>query len=474
MGVTLVGFIVSIILARLLAPDDFGLIAIVVVFVILTDIIVDCGFGSALIQKESVDNLDFSTVFYFTTVLSIMLGAVLFLAAPAIAAFYYNPQLIPIIRWMSFRKIFNGIGKAQSAYAYRNMLFKRFFWSSAAATLVSAVVAIVMAYSGYGIWALVAQYLISSGVTTVVLWFTIKWRPDPAFSWQRLKVLYSFGWKLMVSILIATFYTQLRSLIIGKLYTTEDLAYYTRGKNFPELITDNFTNTIANVLFPAVSQKQKDTEAMKMMVRQSMTTTAYLVWPAMAGLAVCAEPLVLLLLTEKWLPAVPFLQIACFVNALTPIQYANSQVIKAMGRSDIFLKLEIVKRSIAVVILLLIMHQGVWIIALSSILTGTIFLVLNTVPTARLIKYRFTEQMADILPSLGLSALMAAAVYPIHFLELSAVPTLCLQAATGIVVYVLLSLLFKVKSFYFILNTVRQFLLSKEKAILPDDIKTIS
>jgi len=315
--------------------------------------------------------------------------------------------------------------------------------------------------NGYGIWALVANNLISAGISPILLWFTIKWRPTLAFSWKRMKVMYSFGWKLLLSSFILRAYLELRALIIGRLYTPGDLGYYKKGESFPALITESFTKTIGNVLFPAIAQRQKDIGSVKNMTKKSMQTISYIILPIMAGLAVCAEPLVLFLLTDKWIAAVPFLQIACFFSAAQPIHNANLQAIRALGRSDIILRLEIIKRIISTTILLLVMRYGVLAIALSSIPATIIALILNAIPNIKLINYGLKEQLLDILPPLALSAVMAAAIYPVHFIGLSPLPTLCLQVAGGIIIYILISILFKVKSFYFILDTARQFLKKK-------------
>ena len=460
-GANLVRFVVSIILARLLAPELFGIFVIVTVFTGFIELFVESGFGKSLIQKEDADNIDFSTVFYFTTAISVVLYVLLYFAAPFIADFYEYTQIASILRVKGLSLFLCGINIAQTAYASRNMLFKRFFWATTGAVMVSSIVALVVAYAGYGIWALVAQSLVGAVTGTIILFFTLAWRPTLAFSWQRMKSLYSFGWKILFSSVIYRVYRELRALVIGRLYSPVDLAFFSRGKSFPALISDNFTKVTGSVFFPAISRKQKSTETVKEMMRLSMSATSYLIWPLMVGLAVIAEPLVLLLLTEKWIEAVPFLQIACYYSALTPIQEANIQAINAMGRSDITLKLRIIKTVAGIAILLLVMSYGVLAIALSTILTSTVFLIINIIPNAKLINYRLSEQMVDILPYVGMSALMAAIIHHFRLLQISDILIIIIQITLGGGIYLLLSIIFKVKAFQFILGTCKQFLTRK-------------
>lgn len=451
--VQLVSFVISIILARLLLPDAFGLIAMCTVFITLANAFVTNGFGNSLIQKENADETDFSSVFYFSVVFSAALYMILFFAAPAIAQFYRNEMIVPVLRVMGLRIVIGGVNSVQYAYVSRHMLFRRFFFSTLGGTVVSAVIAFAMAYHGYGVWALVEQYVVNALIDTAILWVTVRWRPQRVFSWQRMRGLFSYGWKLLVSSLINTGYSELRSLIIGRMYSAADLAFYTKGKNLPELVTYNIVLSIDSVLFPAVSKKQREPEKVKTMTRRSINTAAYLLMPLMFGLAAVAKPLVLLLLTEKWLFCVPYIQIACWSNALLPIQTANLQAIKAMGRSDIILRLEVIKKSFGIVLVLLVMPYGVLAIALSVIAASTFFSVVNAAPNARLLGYSYREQMRDVLPYVAMSFFMAACVYPLQYLDLPLLAVLALQVLLGGAVYLLQSLLFKVESFQYILQT---------------------
>ena len=306
-----VSFVVSIVLARLLAPEVYGLIALVTVFTAILQVFVDSGMANALIQKKDADDLDFSSVFFFNMFMCIALYLLLFFCAPLISSFYGNPELTPVIRVLGITLLISGVKNVQQAYVSRTLQFKRFFFATLGGTIGAAVIGIAMAYMGFGVWALVAQSLFNAAVDTMILWVTVRWRPRLQFSFARLKELLRYGWKLLASALLHTVYTNLRSLIIGKLYTAEDLAYYDKGQSFPTLIVSNINASIDSVLLPTMSGVQDDRDAVKAITRRSIVTSSYLMWPMMVGLAVVAKPLVVLLLTEKWLAAVPFLQINC-------------------------------------------------------------------------------------------------------------------------------------------------------------------
>ena len=457
-GVQIFSFIVSIILARMLAPEAFGLISLVTVFITLADVFVNSGFGNALIQKAGADELDFSSVFYFSIVTSILFYVIIYLCAPAIANFFGNETLTAVIRIMAIRLLPAGISTVQSAYVRKHMLFRKLFFVTLAGTISSAAIAIFLAFNGYGVWVLVVHYVGSSIINLLLLWFIVRWRPKLMFSWQRMKGLFDYGWKLLVGSLVSAVYNELCSLVIGKMYSAADLAYYTKGRNFPNIIVNNVESSIAAVLFPAITKKQDDLEQVRKMTRRSIRTSAYITIPAMAGLAVVARPLVLLLLTETWIEAVPYLQIACFSCALMPMQSANLQAIKAIGRTDITLKLEIIKRALSLVVLFLVMNHGVMAIALSTIITSPIISIINAAPNQKLLNYKYLQQLQDIAPFVGMSAIMAAVIYPLNWLPLPSIVMLAIQALLGIVVYWGLSIIFKVESYTYIKTTIRDFI----------------
>lgn len=453
-GVT---FLVTIVLARLLVPEVYGLMALVTVFTAILQVFVDSGMGNALIQKKDADDLDFSSVFFFNLVMCIALYILLFFCAPVIAAFYHNPELISVIRVLGITLLISGVKNVQQAYVSRKLQFKRFFFATLGGTIGAAVIGITLAYMGFGIWALVSQNLFNTMIDTLILWFTVRWRPKLLFSFERLKGLLRYGWKLLVSSLLHTFYLNLRTLIIGKLYMPADLAYYEKGQSFPTLIVSNINASIDSVLLPTMSGVQDSRESVKAITRRAIVTSSYLMWPMMVGLAVVAKPLVVLLLTEKWLAAVPFLQISCFALGLEPLQTANLNAIKAMGRSDIYLKLEIIKKSISILILLLSMHFGVKAIAVSGLAYSVIATMFNASPNKRLLGYSYFEQIKDILPCFVLALLMGIVVYPIALIPIPTIVTLVIQVVMGAIIYVKLSAILKLESFYYIFNIIRQF-----------------
>lgn len=452
-----VNFIVSLVLARLLEPKDYGLIALITIFISISNVFVQSGFGTALIQKKGADETDFSSVFYFNILMSWILYFVMFIAAPYIADFYSEPELKLVIRVLSISLIIAGINSVQQAYVSKTMQFKRFFFSTLVGTLASAVVGIYLAYRGAGVWALVVQQLFNSTVDTLVIWFTVKWRPKLIFSFQRLKTLFSFGWKMLISSLLDTTYNELSSLIIGKKYSSEMLAYYNRGKHFPELIINNINGAIQSVLLPALAESQEQKQRVKEMVRRSIVTSSFIIFPMMVGLATTSEAVVTILLTEKWLVCVPFMQINCVIYALYPIHTANLQAINALGRSDIFLKLEIIKKVIGLIVLVIAVFcfKDVMAIAVGTCIIGVISSFVNAFPNKRLLNYSYIEQIKDIFPSVVLSAIMGVSVWLLKFLNFNIFVQFALQVVVGGTVYIVGAKVLKLECLTYLCNMLR-------------------
>ena len=453
-----VALVVSIILARLLVPEVYGTIALVTVFTQILNVFVDSGFGNALIQKKDADDLDFSTVFYFNVAVCLLLYVGVFLAAPWIARFYNDLALTPVVRVLSLTLIISGVKNVQQAYVSRTMQFKRFFFATLGGTIGAAVIGIAMAYFGFGVWALVAQQIFNATVDTLILWITVKWRPKWMFSWRRLKGLFSFGWKLLASSLLDTVYSDLRQLIIGKLYTSSDLAQYNRGKQLPDLLVNNIDTSINSVLLPAMSQVQDDSARVKSMTRRAMKTSTYVIAPIMMGLAFTAEFVIRLLLTEKWMPCVPFLRIFCITYMFYPVHTANLNAIKAMGRSDLFLKLEIVKKVVGLIVLLSTMWFGVMAMAYSLLFTSITSQIINSWPNQKLLDYSYPEQIWDILPGILLAVLMGCCVYPIQWLGLPDVVTLLIQVPLGAVIYIGVSAVLRLDSYKYVMKEIQPYL----------------
>lgn len=456
-GAQLVTLIVSVVLARILSPDDYGTVALITVFTNIMQVFVDSGLSTALIQKKDADDLDFSSVFYFNFAVCIVLYLAMFFAAPFIANFYNDATLTPIVRVVSLTILISGVKGVQQSYVSRNMLFKRFFYATLGGTIFSAFLGIWMAYAGAGVWAIVVQQLSNTFIDTVILWITVKWRPKKIFSWARLKHLLTFGWKMLASSLLDTLYNNIRSLIIGKMYSSADLAYYDQGKKFPQVIVSNINTSIDSVLLPTMANVQDDREKVKTMTRRSIKTSTYIMAPLMMGLAFCAESIVRLVLTDKWLSCVPFLRIFCITFMFYPMHTANLNAIKAMGRSDYFLKLEIAKKIVGMLLLLATMRFGVLAMAYSLLASTLASMIINSWPNKKLLCYGFKEQIIDIMPGILLAATMGVVISVVNLLGLSLTATLAIQIPAGAIIYIGCSYAMKIESFEYLRKAAKGF-----------------
>ncbi len=461
-GAQVVSFVVSIVLARLLMPEEYGVISIVLVFINICNVFATGGFGKALVQKKDADDIDFSSVFYFNLAFSLFLYLILFFTAPLVSSFYDMPILSPVIRVMGIRLIITSFNTVQHAKTTKTMQFKKYFFSTLGGTILSAFVGIALAYGGFGVWALVAQYLTNTITDTVILFFTVKWRPKLCFSFSRLKVLLGFGWKILVGGLIDTLYEDFRSLYVGKLYSPADLAYYSRGQSYSSLIVTNVNSSISSVLFPVISKVQDTKSSVKAITRRAIKTSSYILTPILMGLAIVAEPLVLVLLTEKWLPCVPYLQILCINGAIIPIHTANVQAMNAVGRSDLSLKLNVIKKVFGFTMVLIFARISVMAMTYAGLATGFVALIANTIPNKKLFGYGFLEQMADIIPYWLMSGVMMLGVWGVSFIPFGNVYLeLTVMILAGALIYVALSIIFKVESFTYILKTIKGFFKKK-------------
>ncbi len=461
-GSQIVAFVVSIILARLLAPELYGTIAIVTALTAIMQVFITSGLGTALVQKKDSDDVDFSTVFFFNIVMCLVVYAAMFFAAPLIARIYGIPELTSIVRVLSLTLVISGVRNIQQSYVSKHMLFKKFFFSTVVGTIVSAVVGIGMAYAGFGVWALVGQSLANTLIGTVILWFTVGWRPKLIFSFERLKTLFSYGWKLLVSSLIDTVYNEIRTFVIGAKYSSADLAFYDKGKKFPNLIVQNVNTSIDSVLLPVLAKEQDNRDRVKAMTRRAIKTSSYIMMPLMMGLAVCAEPVVRILLTEKWMSCVLFMRVFCFTYAFYPIHTANLNAIKAMGRSDLFLKMEIIKKAVGLAAVFISMWFGVEWMAYSLLITTFIAQAVNAYPNKKLLGYSYGQQILDMLPQIILSCVMGAAAFCIQFIGLNDILTLLIQVPLGALIYIVGSYVFKIDSFSYVLNMLKGFLKKKK------------
>lgn len=455
-GVQLVQLVISLILARLLGPERYGTISLLLVFIAIANVFIQTGFQTSLIQKRQVDDLDYSSVFYLSLGVAAILYGLIFAGAPAVAAFYQDPELKPMLRVLALMIFFGAVVSVQTAIVSRKMEFRKMCIASLLATCLSGIAGVIGAYNGFGTWSLVIQQLGNQFLLMIFLWGLVGWKPEKRFSMERVKVLFSYGWKLMCSSLIDTVYNNLYTMVIGKIYQKDVVGYYNRGNQFPQLIVNNLAASIQAVMLPAFSASQEDRDRMKAMVRRSIVTSAFVVFPMMAGLIAVAKPLISIILTEEWLPCVPFLQIMCVAYAMWPIHIANLQAINALGRSDIFLKLEIVKKVLGLLVLAVSIPFGIYAMVWLKAATDFAGTIINSYPNKKLLDYSFTEQWRDVFPALLLSVIMGGAVYSIQFLIHNNWLLLITQILTGIVVYAGLSWLFKVESFKYLVGMVKR------------------
>ncbi len=452
-GVT---FAVSIILARILSPDEYGLISLVLVFINLANVFVENGFGESLIQKQGTTAEDFSTIFWCTFGFSITLYLLLFITAPFIGRFYNNELVIPVLRVLSLKLLLASVNTIQRAYIAKNMQFKKFFFSTLGGTVVSGVAGVILAHLGAGVWALVAQYLVNSAIGTFILLVTVKWHPQFIFRKNEAKKLFNYSWKVTGAAFINSLYTETRSLIIGKVYSSADLAYYNKGNQFPSLLITNINTSINTVFFPVMSAMQDNVGELKQFARRSLKMSSFIIFPIMAGLIGIAEILIRVLLTDKWLPSTPFLQILCVFYATLPLQSINWQIMKAVGRSDLCLKLEIIKKTIGFLLIVCTMFISVQALAWSTAVFAIISTFINMAPNKKLVDYSFKEQVADIFPNFLLSVIMGFIVWSLSYLTmLPGICVLIIQITTGLIFCLGVSYIFKFESLVILLTFIK-------------------
>lgn len=462
-GRAFVELLIQIVIARILAPEQFGALSIMLVFVSIGNVIVQSGLNTALVQSPEADNGDCSTVFWLSLGISLVLYAVIFVCAPLIAGFYSMGSIVWPLRTLALILVVNSFNAVQVAIVQRALEFRKVFNATISSVLVSGTIGIAMALSGAGLWALVAQQLSYQVANCVVLAFQVRWRPRFLFKARRARKLFSFGWKLLASGLLEQGYQSLSDLVIGKQFSASQLGLVSQGKKYPQAIGSMLDGAIQPVMLSAVAHIQDDVAYVKRLVRRALKTSTYLIVPCMALFALVAEPVVRLLLGEQWLPAVPFLQMYCFVYALLPIHTSNLQAINGMGRSDLFLKLELVKKAYGIVFILIgaFVFQDVYVLVGSYVLSGVLSTLVNAWPNRKVVGYSYLEQVRDICPAFILAAVSAAVAFPIGLLALPDIATIILQAAAMAACYLGLSKLFKVEALDYLLSTAKEVIVLK-------------
>jgi teichuronic acid exporter len=447
-GVQLIRFVFGVILARLLFPEQFGLIGMLWVFIVVAQSFTDSGYGTALIQRQETTKVDVNSIFYFNIVIGLVAMGVIWLVAPWIAAFFNQPELTSLTRAMSVVILFNSLGNIHFTLIIKKMDFKVLTKVSLIENVLSGSIGIALAFNSFGVWSLVAQQVSGSIFRTLLLWFLNSWRPALVFSFESLRLLFGFGSKMLASGLLEQIFSNAYQLVIGKLFTPADLGYFTRAKTFQEVPTNSLSGLVSRVAFPVFSIIQDDPVRLKAALKKALTMLVFVQFPVMLGLAAIADPLVLALLTDKWAGCIPYLRLMCFAGLLYPVHLMNLNMLMALGRSDLFLRLEIIKKVLIVGSIAVTWQWGI-----SGMITGLIVLsflcfYLNSYFTGKLIGYPAGEQFRDMLPYLGAAVLMGISVYAFdmlshaeHWLMLAAEMTL------GIGVYVFLCRLFRLAAF---------------------------
>lgn len=429
MGVT---FVVSIILARLLSPEEYGLIGILTIFIAIFNAIVDSGFTNALIRKQNATDTDYSTVFYTNLILSVVLASILFSCARPIAIFFDRYELIYLTKVMSCVVVINALAIVQRARTIKLIDFKTQTKITFISSIVSGAVGITMAYMDYGVWALVGQQISNQLLSTIFFWFYNKWTPKLIFSWTSFKEMWAFGSKLLASGLIDTAWKEIYQIVIGKCYSPSTLGLYTRAKQFADLCSSNLTSVVQRVSYPVLSSIQEDKLRLKSAYQRVIKTTMLPTFILMLGMAACAESMIYVLIGDQWLGCVPMLQIICIYGMLYPLHALNLNMLQVQGRSDLFLKLEIIKKIIAIGPLLLGVFVDIYFMLLGSFITSLIAYYLNAYYSGPFLNYSIIEQVKDILPSFGIAMVMAVPVFAISFIPINPYFMLPLQIIAGV------------------------------------------
>lgn len=456
-GRAVVELIIQVVMARLLAPEEFGALAIMLVFVNVGNVIVQSGLNTALVQAVEIDEIDLSTVFWLSFGASLALFVIVFVAAPAIASFYAMPYIVWPLRALGLLLLVTAFNSVQVAIVQRELQLRKVFNATLVSVLLSGVIGIAAALMGAGLWALVIQQIVYQVANCIILGIQVKWFPRFVFDAAKARKHFDYGWKLLASGLLDQGYQSLSDLIIGKQFRASSLGLVSQGKKYPQALGSMLDGAIQPVMLSAVSRVQEDVAYVKRLVRRALKTSTFLIVPAMTLFAVCAEPIVRILLGEKWLPCVPFLQMYCFIYALLPIHTTNLQALNGMGRSDLFLKLELIKKAYGICCILFaaFVLRDVYLMVAMYMLTGVVSTFVNAWPNKKVIGYSYGEQLRDICPAFLLSAASGVLAWCVSLMGLSSASTIALQLVVMAVSYLGLAKLFRVEELGYLLSTAR-------------------
>ena len=458
MAIKILSLAIQILLARLLGPGVFGQIAIIMIFINFSQNFIVSGFNAALVQKKDVADVDYSTALFITTGLAVFFNIVIFFSAPLIGNFYNAVELVLPLRVFAIILFFGAFNSIQRARLQREMKFKEMMVCNLASTFISGLCGVSTAYIGMGIWSLIIYHMINILVCSVIMIFYVRLRPKLVFSKERAKVLFNFGWKMLVSSCLCSLFHDTRSLIIGKKFSTEDLAYYNRGQQFPHVISETADTAVQSVMFPVLAEVQDNAEKLKSAIRRSLGVGTFIIFPAMVGLAAISENFIRVLLTEEWLPAVPYMQVLCFLEIGNPYISTNLTAIKAIGRSDVYMKLEIIRRAMMMVILLISVFcfDSVMAIAVAATFSYWIDAFIGMVSAQKYIGYSVGSQLKETWKSFLCALIMGSVVYFIGFFEIPTAVLLCVQILCGAVTYVVLCVIMRVESFYYCMDILQK------------------
>ena len=406
-----VQFVFMLIMARLLVPSDYGIIAMLNIFLAIAQSLIDCGFSDALIRKIDRSVADSSTVFYFNIVVSGLLSLILFIVAPRVADFYTTPQLCPVMRVVCLSIIINSFAVVQRALFVSNVDFKSQAKASLIAAFISGITGVYLAYINFGVWALVAQALLSTILNTLLLWFMSSWRPKWLYSWESFHELFIFGSKMMMSGLINTIYINIYPIIIGKIFSAEQLGYYSRAQQFADLPSSNITNILKRVTYPVMCKVQDDQELLLNTYCRLIRMSCFVVFPLMLGLSALAEPFIVVVLGEKWQSSAHLLQIICFAMMLYPVHSLNLNLLQTKGRADLILNIEVIKKILGVVLIACTAPLGLEAMCYGMVFNSVLSLFINTYYTGKFLNFGICDQMKEIVPSLFLSLIMLGAIH---------------------------------------------------------------
>lgn len=462
MGAQLVSMIVAIILARILEPDDYSVTSIVAIFFTFANVFISGGFNSALIQKKDADKEDFTSVLALVLGVAVVLYAVFFACAPIIAEVYDKPILIPVIRVMGSVLPINAVNSILSAYISTHLMFRKSFFATLGGTFASAFVGISMAYTGFGAWALVAQQMTNALISTLVLLLTTKMALATRISFTKIKNLFQYGWRVFVSSIIDVIYVEINPLVIGLKYTGVDLAYYSKGKSFPGLLSTVCNHTLSSVLFPVLSKFQDDREGLLKCTRRFVRMATFVVFPALLGFCAIADTFVQTILTDKWLPVAPYIQIFCIKEIVVSIEAGNRESLKAIGRTDLFLRYEVIKKILFFIIIGvgLITTDSPVVLACFMIGCALVVLFMSVYTNMKYLDYGFKNQLRDFVPNLICALVMCAAVCLLKVDTVPPVLELLIQIVFGAFVYILMCIIIKNENLYYVLKALKDMLIS--------------